>query len=793
MSTQSSYNNDLFVMESNGTLKSAVEFDYETASEFVIQVGVMDTSNATTSAIFNVSVIDLNDSMANQGPQDLVSLQILQVEENQPVGTLVGEFNASDPDGDSLFYFLTSGIGDDNNSLFTISGNQLRTNEIFDFESYHTLSIRVGVMDSEDATIDGNFTVIILDVENDTVNQAPENLHAVSDLIVSQDHILGSLVGEFNATDPEGGALSFFLTDATPNNDNSKFMITVDGELKVEELLSFDENQTLSIVVGVRDEYNASMEDTFTVFYVIDDTNDSLDPFYFESTNLAIYENAEIGSEVGSFHATGGLSAGESVGYTVTLNDELFQIDENGTLRTKVVFDFEEMNQTGVPLEVLGTTSRNRMTVREFLVEILDVNDTPPFDFNATELVVLESAEIGTVVGQFILDSNISSNVVFELNDPNSLFEISQHELLTRVDLDYDNLEYYNLKIEVLGTNENNETKVHSFNVSIVDVNYAPTQIVTEDDLRIVANKHETYSLGPFTVVDKDSLDTHIIELVDGQSSNGNQFFAMNNNGMLEFLGNEVSDDVSELNIRLRATDSNGSSVEETFSIAFEQEEGDSVVMLSEGVEIVGGWKRAGWFGYYFGNFYPWVHHENLGWIFIEQRDASGVWFYREGLGWSWTNPKLFPFIFLYDRQEWTFLSRYSFPALLFDYKYMEWHHPDRLYQISVGVKRSVGGQVKGGGYYSRWEKVRLEAVPDAGFTFSGWSGDLDESGLIIEHEVHRDLSMTAIFQPVLNTGGNAADSLRSINQYIQSLGDLTEEEKKKAMSEILIYGKIIE
>ena len=298
MSTHSSYNNDLFVMESNGTLKSAVEFDYETASEFVIQVGVMDTSNATTSAIFNVSVIDLNDSMANQGPQDLVSLQILQVEENQPVGTLVGEFNASDPDGDSLFYFLTSGIGDDNNSLFTISGNQLRTNEIFDFESYHTLSIRVGVMDSEDITIDGNFTVIILDVENDTVNQAPENLHAVSDLIVSQDHILGSLVGEFNATDPEGGALSFFLTDATPNNDNSKFMITVDGELKVEELLSFDENQTLSIVVGVRDEYNASMEDTFTVFYVIDDTNDSLDPFYFESTNLAIYENAEIGSEV---------------------------------------------------------------------------------------------------------------------------------------------------------------------------------------------------------------------------------------------------------------------------------------------------------------------------------------------------------------------------------------------------------------------------------------------------------------------------------------------------------------
>ena len=63
----------------------------------------------------------------------------------------------------------------------------------------------------------------------------------------------------------------------------------------------------------------------------------------------------------------GGLSAGEGVGYTVTLNDELFQIDENGTLLSRVVFDFEEYESNrGAVGESLGTTSRNRMTVREF-------------------------------------------------------------------------------------------------------------------------------------------------------------------------------------------------------------------------------------------------------------------------------------------------------------------------------------------------------------------------------------------------------------------------------------------
>ena len=81
-------------------------------------------------------------------------------------------------------------------------------------------------------------------------------------------------------------------------------------------------------------------------------------------------------------------------------------------------------------------------------------------------------------------------------------------------------------------------------------------------------------------------------------------------------------------------------------------------------------------------------------WVdFIEQRDASGVWFYREGLSGPGQILNCFRLSF-FMTDKWTFLSRYSFPALLFDYKYMEWHHPT-LYQISVDVKRSVGGQVR--------------------------------------------------------------------------------------------------
>ena len=56
----------------------------------------------------------------NKAPVDLNSSATLTIAENQSIGTIVGEFNATDPDGDAITYSLVSGEGDGNNSLFKI-------------------------------------------------------------------------------------------------------------------------------------------------------------------------------------------------------------------------------------------------------------------------------------------------------------------------------------------------------------------------------------------------------------------------------------------------------------------------------------------------------------------------------------------------------------------------------------------------------------------------------------------------------------------------------------------------
>ena len=69
--------------------------------------------------------------------------------ENQAAGTAVGTFSTTDPDaGDTHTYTLVAGTGDTDNASFQISGGQLQTAAMFDFETKSSYTIRVRTTDS---------------------------------------------------------------------------------------------------------------------------------------------------------------------------------------------------------------------------------------------------------------------------------------------------------------------------------------------------------------------------------------------------------------------------------------------------------------------------------------------------------------------------------------------------------------------------------------------------------------------------------------------------------------------
>ena len=65
--------------------------------------------NAGSSYSFDIG------KLANRTPTDLGATSSLTIAENQPIGSIVGQFNATDPDTNStLTYHIVNGVGDGN-------------------------------------------------------------------------------------------------------------------------------------------------------------------------------------------------------------------------------------------------------------------------------------------------------------------------------------------------------------------------------------------------------------------------------------------------------------------------------------------------------------------------------------------------------------------------------------------------------------------------------------------------------------------------------------------------------
>ncbi len=114
--------------------------------------------------------------IVNNRPSD-ISLSSTRIEENLAIGALVGEFNSSDADpNDQHIYSLVTGDGDDDNDSFSLSGNQLLSAEVFDFEIKDTYSIRVRSDDQNGGTFEKSFSITIDDVSENVVTSIGDEL-----------------------------------------------------------------------------------------------------------------------------------------------------------------------------------------------------------------------------------------------------------------------------------------------------------------------------------------------------------------------------------------------------------------------------------------------------------------------------------------------------------------------------------------------------------------------------------------------------------------------------------------
>ena len=109
-------------------------------------------------------------TLVNEAPTGL-SLSNDRVNENVPDNTVVGSLITTDPDTEASFtYGLVTGEGDDDNSAFTIDGDQLKINLSPDFETKSNYKIRVKTQDAAGLTYEKALTVNINDINETDSN-----------------------------------------------------------------------------------------------------------------------------------------------------------------------------------------------------------------------------------------------------------------------------------------------------------------------------------------------------------------------------------------------------------------------------------------------------------------------------------------------------------------------------------------------------------------------------------------------------------------------------------------------
>ncbi|MCA8997223.1 MAG: VCBS repeat-containing protein [Planctomycetaceae bacterium] len=121
--------------------------------EFVLDDGTT-LSNTLTSSVMILAV--------NDTPTD-ITLSNNSIAENAGMNAVIGNLTAVDPDGGDMLTFSLP-IGLDDNSRFHLSGNSLRANGSFDFETQNSFTITIRVTDQDNETYDEQFTINITDV-----------------------------------------------------------------------------------------------------------------------------------------------------------------------------------------------------------------------------------------------------------------------------------------------------------------------------------------------------------------------------------------------------------------------------------------------------------------------------------------------------------------------------------------------------------------------------------------------------------------------------------------------------
>jgi subtilisin-like proprotein convertase family protein/subtilisin family serine protease len=512
-----STDNSSFTIVGN-ELRTNRSFDFESKSIYSIRVQSRDSGQVTIEKVFEVSVANVNEAPTS------ISSTPLSILENSLSQTPIGTFSTTDVDaGETFTYALVTGLGDVGNSLFTLSGNVLRSVGPFDFEVGTSYPIRVRSTDRDGLFTETNFVVAILNM-----NESPFGLTFGGS--VPENVIAGTVAGSAVAQDPDAGdLLTYTLVSGIGGEDNALVSITSRGVVSLALTPNFESKSSYFLRIAVTDSGGLTSIQNATL--TISDVNEA--PTNLELSSASLLENAEPNHVVGKLLATdedNGDSHSFALVPGVGSNDnDLFKI-EGSSLIARAGFDFETKNSYAI--RIAATDVGGLELQRSFVIRIEDVNEVP-ISIELSDATIAENSLIGTTVGNLSTeDADAGESFTYQLisgsgDSDNAGFLIVGSALVTATELNFEVKNSYSIRVQ--STDSRGLSVARAFTVTILDSNDLPEQL-TISSSEVAENSPLNTLIGTLSAIDQDFGDSVAFRF-DGTNNDNDGFVLSGING----------------------------------------------------------------------------------------------------------------------------------------------------------------------------------------------------------------------------------------------------------------------
>tara|TARA_R110000868_G_scaffold157854_2_gene385351 strand:- start:1974 stop:4439 length:2466 start_codon:yes stop_codon:yes gene_type:complete len=419
----------------NNQLRNKAIFDFETKSIYKIRVQATNTQNDVLLQTFEIIVKDDN-------LPTVFSLSKVVIDENKPVGSVVGDFTVVKEDRSVFALSLIDGDGAEDNSSFEIIGNALKVKSIFDFEAKSTYRIRVKAVSTRGDILEQTFEIEVKD----------DNLPTIFTL--SKDNIdenlaVGTIIGDFVVVKENRNNFNLSLSDEVGGEDNASFEL-VGSALKSKLMYDFEDKKSFRLRIKAENAIGDVLYANFVIH--INDVNDA--PVLITSTNYSIKEDLEIGGLVGVLSTKDQDQDVAKYSFLNTGSDyKYFQILGNELL-LKQRLDFE--TQKSFQFDLVSNDGRGGEVTQTLFFTVVDVNENPVIlNANANNLIAFSVSELDpkdTVVGKIeITDQDTADSHTYKIVSGEKLpFAIDANGVITLVGaVDYEKKSNYSFQVVV--------------------------------------------------------------------------------------------------------------------------------------------------------------------------------------------------------------------------------------------------------------------------------------------------------------------------------------------------------